>query len=175
MSLKLVEIFCDGACVPNPGKGGWAALLRYTDEQNRVAEKITHGFDEYTTNNRMELEACINALETLKEPCVVTVFSDSTYLVNGATRWLWNWADKDFHNIKNPEHWKRIHELHHVHVLSFTWIKSHSDHPENELVDRIAYKCALRKYKAPTEENPNGQNSPTIPRACEANTNLEHR
>ena len=137
--MKKIEIFTDGSCLGNPGKGGWCAILRYKGYQ-----KILSGAEKNTTNNRMELLAVIKALEALKEPCEVELYSDSTYVLKGLNEWLEGWIKKDFKKVKNVDLWKRYIEVSKPHKIHINWIKGHSGHKENELCDKIAKEEAQR-------------------------------
>ncbi|NPA10981.1 MAG: ribonuclease HI [Epsilonproteobacteria bacterium] len=137
--MKKVTIFTDGACLGNPGAGGWCALLRYKGH-----EKILKGSKENTTNNQMELKAVIEALKALKFPCEVEIYSDSTYVVKGINQWLQNWVKKDFKNVKNPDLWREYLEVSKGHKIKLFWIKGHNNHRENEICDKIARKEAKR-------------------------------
>ncbi len=136
---KEVEIFSDGACSGNPGPGGWGAILRY-----RESEKELSGGESETTNNRMELMGVISALETLKEPCQVKVFTDSKYIANAFTeKWLENWQKNGWKTagkkpVKNRELWERLLKQAAIHQLEWQWIKGHAGHPENERCDELA-------------------------------------
>jgi len=131
--MKKVEIFTDGACSGNPGPGGWGAVLRFGGREKELC-----GGDDDTTNNRMELTACIEALSALKEPCEVTLTTDSQYVVNGMTKgwassWQKNgWIKSDKKPAQNPDLWEKLLELSKQHKLTFVWIKGHAGHPENE-------------------------------------------
>lgn len=137
--MKSVEIFTDGACSGNPGPGGWGAILRYGSK-----EKELSGGEEHTTNNRMELTACIESLKALKEPCQVTLTTDSQYVVNGITKgwaegWRLNgWRKADKKPAVNPDLWEALLDLLKIHDVTFNWIKGHAGHPENERCDRLA-------------------------------------
>lgn len=141
--MKQVEIFTDGACSGNPGPGGYGAILRYGGHE----KEISQGFAE-TTNNRMELLAAIEALKLLKEPCEVTLFTDSQYLVNGITKgWAEKWKANGWMRNKkekalNPELWDQLLTLCGKHKVSFVWLKGHAGHPENERCDRLAVAAA---------------------------------
>lgn len=136
---KHIFIFTDGACSGNPGPGGWGAVLRYNG-----VEKELSGGEESTTNNRMELTACIEALSALKEPCKVTLTTDSQYVVNGITKgwaesWKKNgWKKSDKKPALNPELWDELLGLTAKHEVEFVWIKGHNGHPENERCDALA-------------------------------------
>jgi len=131
--LKKIEIFTDGSCLGNPGNGGWCVILRYKNH-----EKILSGGEKETTNNRMELMAVIKALEILKEPCEIELYSDSTYVLKGLNEWLDNWIKKDFKKVKNVDLWKRYIEVSKLHKIHVNWVKGHSGHKENEICDKIA-------------------------------------
>ena len=131
--MKHVEIYTDGACRGNPGPGGWGAILVYMGR-----EKELSGGENPTTNNRMELLAAIRALSALKEPCKVTLTSDSTYLCDGATKWLPTWRDRAFRKVKNPDLWMELVALLIKHDVSFVWVKGHDGHPYNERCDKLA-------------------------------------
>ena len=136
--MKKVEIYTDGACRGNPGPGGWGAVLVYGDR-----EKELSGGEENTTNNRMELTAAIEALSALKEPCEVTLTSDSTYLVNAIREgWLAAWRDRAFRKVKNPDLWMKLDPLLLRHEVTFVWVKGHDGHPYNERCDRLATAAA---------------------------------
>lgn len=137
--MKKVTIYTDGACSGNPGMGGWGAILKYG-----LHEKEISGFEEETTNNRMELMAAIKALEALKEPCEVDLYSDSTYLVNAFNmkwidRWKLNgWVNAKKQQVKNAELWKRLDELRSIHKINWIKVKGHSDNEFNNRCDKLA-------------------------------------
>jgi len=137
--MKKIEIFTDGSSLGNPGAGGWCAILRYKNH-----EKILKGGEKYTTNNRMELRAVIEALKSLKEPCEIELFSDSTYVLKGINEWLDGWIKKNFKNVKNVDLWKEFIEVKNSHNIHINWIKGHSGHRENEICDKIAREEALK-------------------------------
>ncbi len=133
-----VEIFTDGGCRGNPGVGGWGALLRF-----RGSEKHLKGAEEYTTNNRMELTAAIEALRSLTRPCKVKLITDSKYVKNGITEWLPGWKKKNWRTasgkeVKNKDLWIALEELIQMHEVEWGWVKGHSGHTENDLVDALA-------------------------------------
>lgn len=130
--LKEVEIFTDGSCSGNPGKGGWAALLRYKE-----VERMISGSESYTTNNRMELLAVIKAIEQLKYPCKISITSDSQYVLNGITN-IQRWKLKGWNKIKNAEMWIHLSNIIAQHEVSCKWVRGHAGHRENELVDSEA-------------------------------------
>ena len=136
---KHVHIYTDGACKGNPGPGGWGAILVYLGK-----EKVISGGEGETTNNRMELLAVINALECLKEPCRITLTSDSSYVINGLEKgWAlgWkkrNWKRADGSAAKNAELWERLLKATEPHDLTYVWVKGHAGHPYNERCDLLA-------------------------------------
>lgn len=136
---KTITIYTDGACSGNPGKGGWGALLMYGDTRKEIS-----GYDPATTNNRMEMLAAIRALETLKEPCRVDLYSDSAYLVNAMNqgwlkRWLKNgWKTASKKPVENIELWQEIVKLTTLHCVTFHKVKGHSDNPYNNRCDELA-------------------------------------
>ncbi|ASQ45808.1 ribonuclease HI [Legionella clemsonensis] len=138
-----VEIFTDGACKGNPGVGGWGALLRYNGH-----EKTLYGAEAHTTNNRMELTAAIKALETLKRPCEVNLYTDSQYLRLGMTTWLVQWKRNGWRNskkeaVKNADLWQQLDALTSIHSIHWHWIKGHAGHPENERADALANQAII--------------------------------
>jgi len=137
-SADAVEIFTDGACSGNPGPGGWGAILRYHGVERELA-----GGDPATTNNRMELMAAIVALETLKRPCRVDLYTDSRYVSDGATQWLpgWKargWKTADKKPVKNIDLWQRLEQAIAPHQVGWHWVRGHAGHPENERADALA-------------------------------------
>ena len=137
--MKQVEIFTDGACSGNPGPGGWGAILRYNGH-----EKELSGGEAVTTNNRMELSAVIFALEALKEPCEVKLYSDSQYVCNALSLgWAKKWQSQGWMRNKkepalNPELWERLLSLCDIHKVEVNWVRGHAGHPENERCDQLA-------------------------------------
>jgi ribonuclease HI len=134
----VVEIFTDGACRGNPGPGGWGALLRYDG-----VERELYGGERETTNNRMELQAAIEALRALKRPCSVDLTTDSEYVRNGITSWLDNWKKKGWKTsarkpVKNADLWQALDEENQRHEVRWHWVRGHSGHPENERADELA-------------------------------------
>jgi ribonuclease HI len=133
-----VEIFSDGACRGNPGPGGWGALLRYKGH-----EKLLSGGEAHTTNNRMEMMAAIQALESLRRPCKVRVTTDSQYLHKGITEWLAGWKRRGWKTagkkpVKNADLWERLDQALARHEVEWHWVRGHSGHPENERADQLA-------------------------------------
>ncbi len=137
--MKHVHIYTDGACRGNPGRGGWGAILVYGGK-----EKEMSGGEPMTTNNRMELSAVIAALSALKEPCEVTLTTDSQYVVNAIEKgWLdnWqknNWRKSDRGEVLNVDLWVKLVELISLHKVDFVWVKGHNGHPYNERCDKLA-------------------------------------
>jgi len=141
--LKHVEIFTDGACKGNPGPGGWGALLRIGD-----TEKELSGSEPATTNNRMELLAAIRALEALKQPCRVTLHTDSRYVLDGITKWIFGWQKNGWRTadrkpVKNGDLWQALVAATCPHQIEWIWVRGHDGHPENERVDQLASDAAL--------------------------------
>jgi len=133
-----IEIFTDGACRGNPGPGGWGVLLR-----RQGKEKTLYGGETETTNNRMELMAAIIGLESLNEPCNVSLTTDSKYVMNGITDWIENWKKRGWKTaakkpVKNEDLWRRLDKVRDQHEINWQWVKGHSGHRENELVDALA-------------------------------------
>ncbi len=133
-----IEIFTDGACLGNPGPGGWGVLLRW-----RGTERELSGGETETTNNRMELMAAIQGLEVLKRPSRVTLTTDSTYVKDGITKWIFTWKKNGWRSaakkpVKNVDLWQRLDAAVAGHDVSWRWVKGHAGHAENELVDDLA-------------------------------------
>ncbi|MBR5221917.1 MAG: ribonuclease HI [Clostridia bacterium] len=143
--MKKVNIFTDGACKGNPGRGGWGTILVYG-----AHEKELSGGEVMTTNNRMELMAVISGLEALREPCEVTLTSDSTYVINSITKkWLDGWEKKNWVKsgntpVPNADLWKRLIEAMKPHTIEWVWVRGHNGHPYNERCDRLAVAAAER-------------------------------
>ncbi|WP_211323241.1 ribonuclease HI [Amycolatopsis palatopharyngis] len=138
---QIVQIYTDGACSPNPGPGGWGAVLRYGTHE----KEIYGGEAGETTNNRMELSAPIQALESLKRPVVVRLYTDSTYVRNGITKWVANWKKNGWQTagrtpVKNADLWQRLEAAAARHQVEWLWVKGHAGHPENERADRLAVR-----------------------------------
>lgn len=137
--MKHVDIYTDGACRGNPGKGGFGAILVYGGREKEIS-----GGEPMTTNNRMELMAAICAMEALKEPCEITLTSDSKYLTDAINKgWLssWKkngWKKSDKSKVLNIELWERIDKLLAIHKVTFVWVKGHDGHPYNERCDALA-------------------------------------
>ncbi len=133
-----VQIYTDGACSGNPGPGGWGVILRFGD-----VEKELKGGERDTTNNRMELMAAISGLEALKKPAVVDLTTDSQYVRQGITSWIFNWKKNGWRTsdkkpVKNVDLWQRLDAALHQHQVRWHWVKGHAGHAENERVDQLA-------------------------------------
>ena len=139
-----VEVWTDGGCKPNPGAGGWAAILRFAGRERELS-----GAEPATTNNRMELTAAAAALETLTRPCRVIVHTDSEYVRNGVTRWSTGWVRKGWKNaqgdpVKNMDLWRRVLAAAKVHEVEWRWVRGHAGDPMNERADRLATEARER-------------------------------
>ena len=136
--LPVVEIWTDGGCKPNPGPGGWAAILRFGSREREIS-----GGEKATTNNRMELTAAAAALETLTRPCRVLLHTDSEYVRNGVTRWVAGWTRRNWRNsagdpVANMDLWRRVLDAAKPHDVDWRWVRGHSGDLMNERVDRLA-------------------------------------
>ncbi len=135
--LPQVTIYTDGACQGNPGPGGWGAILHYGRH-----ERVLSGGEKDTTNNRMELRAALEALRTLKEPCQVTLYTDSEYLKKGITEWLPNWKRRNWRRkggkLANVDLWMKLDEEIARHQIRWRWVRGHSGNVMNERVDKLA-------------------------------------
>ena len=134
----MIEIYTEGACRGNPGRGGWAALLLSGEHEREIS-----GAEEHTTNNRMELTAVIRALEALKRPVQARVYTDSEYVRRGVTEWLASWKARGWRTadrkpVKNQDLWQRLDELRTGHRIEWHWVPGHAGVPGNERVDRLA-------------------------------------
>ena len=143
-----VQIFTDGACSENPGPGGWGAILRYNG-----VEKDLKGGEASTTNNRMELMAAIAALETLKRPCEVQLYTNSNYLRDGITKWIHNWRRNNWRTsarkpVKNADLWQRLQDALGHHEVTWHWVKGHAGHAENQRADELA-RDGMAPFKKP--------------------------
>jgi len=138
-----VVLYTDGACSGNPGPGGWAFVLKHIPTGK---ELVRSGGMKRTTNNQMELTAVIEGLSSLKRPTALEIVSDSSYVLNGLSSWMANWKKNGWRHkekgkwveVKNMELWQKLDQLQQIHQLTFTWIKGHAGHPENERCDRLA-------------------------------------
>lgn len=139
-SLSQVEIYTDGSCAPNPGPGGWAALLRYKDTERELTGGETH-----TTNNRMELTAAVQALQSLKRPCRVVIYTDSEYLRRGITEWLPGWRRRNWRRkggaLANIDLWQALDAAMQSHEIEWRWVRGHAGNVYNERVDALAKKA----------------------------------
>lgn len=153
--MKKVIIYTDGACLGNPGPGGWAAIL--TLSGTSIRRELCGGFRK-TTNNRMEILAAIEGLQALKEPCEVELYTDSRYLCDAIRKsWLVNWQKNswlksDKKPVRNPDLWKKLLEHMRAHQIRFNWLRGHAGHAENERCDELAGMCAKQKNLPPDEE-----------------------
>jgi ribonuclease HI len=143
---KSVEAFTDGACSGNPGPGGWGAVLRYKEKVRELS-----GGEADTTNNRMELMAAISALNALKEPCAVDLYTDSAYVKDGITGWIEGWKRNGWKTaakkpVKNTELWQALDAARARHTVTWHWLKGHAGHPENERADELA-RIAMAPFK----------------------------
>ncbi|MEX5728401.1 ribonuclease HI [Rhodovulum iodosum] len=150
----MAELFAytDGACSGNPGPGGWGVLLQAKEGESVVKERTLNGGEAQTTNNRMELLAAINALESLSRPSAITVVTDSAYVKNGVTGWIHGWKRNGWKTstkkpVKNAELWRRLDAAQARHRVSWEWVKGHAGHPENERADELARE-GMAPYKA---------------------------
>ncbi|MAU97590.1 MAG: ribonuclease HI [Fulvimarina sp.] len=145
-SGERVEIFTDGACSGNPGPGGWGAILRF-----RGQEKELKGGEPDTTNNRMELLAAISALKALNRACAVDLYSDSNYMRDGITKWIFGWKKKGWRTadgkpVKNVELWQQLEAEKDRHDVTFHWVRGHAGHAENERADELA-RAGMEPFK----------------------------
>ena len=143
-----VEIFTDGACKGNPGPGGWGAILRAARKDGEPTEKEMSGSEGATTNNRMELTAAIRALQALKRPCKVALYTDSKYVIDGITKWVFGWQKKGWKTaakkpVLNEDLWRELLDAARPHTIDWHWVKGHDGHPENERADQLASDAAL--------------------------------
>ena len=138
MPQQTVIIYTDGACSGNPGPGGWGSVMMYRGHRKELS-----GGEADTSNNRMEMMAAIQALETLKRPCKVTLYTDSTYVMKGMTQWLEGWKKRNWLTaakkpVKNIDLWQRLETVIAPHTVEWVWVKGHSGVPENERADELA-------------------------------------
>jgi ribonuclease HI len=142
--MKTLTIYTDGACSGNPGPGGWGAVLIYKDRNKKIC-----GGEAHTTNNRMELTAAIKAIESIKEPCKIDIYTDSTYVKDGITKWIHNWKKKNWKNanrkdVKNRDLWQELDQLLHMHNIGWHWVKGHSGDKYNDLADELAVRGRMK-------------------------------
>ncbi len=145
---RRVEVFTDGACLGNPGPGGWGVLLRW-----RGVEKELSGGESHTTNNRMELMAAIEALRALNRPARISLYTDSMYLRDGITRWINQWKRNQWRTaakkpVKNEDLWRRLDGSLRHHDVEWHWVRGHAGHVENDRVDKLARDAAERAKRA---------------------------
>ncbi len=139
MQKNILEIYTDGACKGNPGPGGWGALLLWNDHEKKIS-----GFVADTTNNRMELQAAIEALKAVKKPLKIKLHTDSTYVRSGITEWIKKWQSNGWNRgkIKNIDLWQELHALTTQFDIEWIWVKGHSGHKYNDIVDKLASDAA---------------------------------
>jgi ribonuclease HI len=141
-----VTIYTDGACSGNPGPGGWAAILSFKGREKEIS-----GGEPHTTNNRMEIRAAIEGLNTLKRPCMVDLYTDSQYVRQGITSWMSNWKRRGWRTadnkpVKNEDLWRALDEVASRHQVVWHWVKGHADDPTNIRVDELAV-AAMQPFK----------------------------
>ncbi len=151
--MKKITIYTDGACKGNPGPGGWGVLLEYNGRK-----KTMHGGEPLTTNNRMEMMAAISALETLREACEITLFTDSKYVMQGLTEWLPGWKARGWKTaskqpVKNQDLWERLDAAVQRHKIDWRWVKGHAGDPGNEMADQLANQGIEQMQAARAAEN----------------------
>ncbi len=140
--MKKIQLITDGACLGNPGPGGWACILRFGDKKKEM-----FGSEPQTTNKRMELTAAMEGLRVLKEPCEVEVVTDSQYVKNGITQWIHGWKRNGWKTaskkpVVNQDLWTELDQLASKHKLEWTWTKGHADHDDNNRCDELATRAA---------------------------------
>jgi len=136
---KQITLYSDGSSLGNPGPGGYGGILEYKGNRKEYSGGETH-----TTNNRMELMGVIAGLKLLKEPCIVHVVSDSSYVVKAINEWLANWIQKEFKKVKNVDLWQAYIEAAAPHQIKATWVRGHAGHEENEICDKLARDAAIK-------------------------------
>ena len=141
--MKKIHIYSDGACKGNPGPGGWGAIIQYGKHEKEIS-----GGEPDTTNNRMEMQAAINALNLLIEPCQVTLFTDSKYVIDGITKWVEGWKRNGWKNaskkpVRNSDLWHELIAASNDHEIEWTWVKGHDGNPGNERADTLASDAAI--------------------------------
>jgi ribonuclease HI len=145
--LKKVKIITDGSCLGNPGRGGWACILRYNEHKREL-----YGYAAHTTNNRMELTAAIEGLKSLREPCEVEVITDSEYVKNGITTWVHNWKlrgwmTKERKPVVNRDLWEELDDVAAKHTTTWSWTKGHASHADNNRCDELAQMAAREQRR----------------------------
>lgn len=144
MTKDIIKIYTDGACSGNPGKGGWGAILLYQDK-----EKTINGFDPETTNNRMELIAVIEALKIIKKNIKIKIYTDSNYVKDGITKWIFSWKKNGWKNskkqvVKNSDLWQELDLLVQKYDVEFFWVKGHNGDKYNEIADQLARRAIFK-------------------------------
>lgn len=144
--MKKIQIYTDGACSGNPGTGGWGAILIY----GTIKREIFDG-EINTTNNKMELTAVIKALECIKEKCEIDLYTDSKYVKDGITQWIYSWKKNNWKNskkeeVRNKDLWQKLDELSKIHKINWFWVKGHNDNEINNRADELARE-GVKKYK----------------------------
>ena len=144
MTKDIIKIYTDGACSGNPGKGGWGAILLYQDK-----EKTISGFDPETTNNRMELIAVIEALKIIKKNIKIEIYTDSNYVKDGITKWIFSWKKNGWKNskkqvVKNADLWQELDLLVQKYNVEFFWVKGHNGDKYNEIADELARRAIFK-------------------------------
>lgn len=139
-----IEIYTDGACSGNPGKGGWGAILLYLEHKKEIS-----GFKEETTNNQMELMAVIESLKIIKKPSKIIIHTDSKYVQDGITQWIFNWKKNGWKTakkqpVKNDQLWKELDSLVAQHQITWKWVKGHSGNKYNDIADQLAVNAIKR-------------------------------
>lgn len=140
---KFLEVYCDGACSGNPGPGGWGAVLIWGETIKKIS-----GYDEQTTNNRMELTAAIEALKQINRPVKIKVFTDSTYVMKGITEWISTWKRNNWNSgkIKNVDLWKLLDTVNQKFDIEWHWVKGHNGNKYNEIADKLARQAIENNY-----------------------------
>ena len=146
--MKHVQLITDGACSGNPGKGGWACILRFGEHTREI-----FGCEPHTTNNRMEITAAIEGLKRLKETCSVEIITDSEYLKNGITQWILGWKRNGWKSsekkpVKNQDLWMALDELVNAHQTKWSWTKGHASHEDNNRCDELAARAAREQISS---------------------------
>jgi ribonuclease HI len=146
--MKKVIIYTDGSCLGNPGKGGWGAILQFGAHTKEISGGALD-----TTNNRMEMQAAIEAFNALKEPCEIEIYTDSTYVMKGVTEWMRAWKNNGWKNaerkpVKNADLWAEMDVAITRHKINWHWVKGHNGHEMNEKVDKLARKAAEEAGKS---------------------------
>src|SRR5579872_751765 len=149
--MKKIKLITDGSCLGNPGPGGWACILRYGEKKREI-----FGSEEETTNNRMELQAAVEGLRALKEPCEVEIVTDSNYVKNGITEWIHKWKMNGWRTggkqaVANQDLWHELDEMASKHTVKWAWTKGHASHADNNRCDELAQAAARGQL---TSENP---------------------